>query len=63
MKRISTVLVAGVAALLVVLPSGAARAAPRYAVVNVGPSDYDTAQGLLTLYGVLTPASAALPAL
>jgi len=58
MRRLFTVLWFGCSAtvLLVAVPPAWARA-PRYAVVNVGPADRDTAGQLLRIYELLSPTS------
>jgi len=60
MRRLPTVFWLAAATILVLATPAEARA-PRYAVVNAGPADYDTAQQLLRLYGLLTPKTQPAP--
>lgn len=53
---------AGVTGLLLLLGSTAEARPRKYAVINVGPADYATAQRLLSIYGVLSPAPAPVAA-
>ncbi len=62
MRRLPSVLGLGAVAVLLLGATSVVEArAPRYAVVNAGPADHDTAQRLLRLYDLLSPKKKPVP--